>query len=98
MYFVICSEIHFKSNLPSPAYDDESTLVLALPEPIEVALQCLQFEKKNLCMEVYGNTRGDSQSDRNHPKSDGTTQNVTRRWLDYISRGRTNIKEEWKQA
>ncbi|XDV31015.1 hypothetical protein PO909_033792 [Leuciscus waleckii] len=27
-------------------YDDESTLVRALPEPIENALQCLQFEKK----------------------------------------------------
>ncbi len=47
-------------------------------------------------MEVYGNTRGDSQSDRNHPKRGGTTQNVTRRWLDYISRGRTNSIEKWK--
>ncbi len=26
-------------------YDDESTLVVALPELIEIALQCLQFKK-----------------------------------------------------
>ncbi len=38
-------------------YDDESMLVLALPEPIEIALQCLQSEKQNLCMEVNGNNR-----------------------------------------
>ncbi len=52
-------------------YDDESMLVLALPEPIVIALQ--------FCMEVYGNTRGDAQSDRNRPKRGGTTQNVIRR-------------------
>ncbi len=49
-------------------------------------------------MEVYGNTRSDSQSDRNSPERGGTTQNVTRRWLDYILRGRTNSKKEWKQT
>ncbi len=78
--------------------NDESMLLLALPEPIETALQCLQFEKNYICMEVYGNTQGDSQSDRNRPKRDGTTHNVTLRWLDYISRGRTNSLEEWKLA
>ena len=29
-------------------YDDESTLVRALPEPIENALQCLKLEKKKI--------------------------------------------------
>ncbi len=29
-------------------YDDESTLVLALLEPIEIALQCLQLKKKKI--------------------------------------------------
>ncbi len=57
-------------------HDDESTLVLGLLEPIEIALQCLQFKKKNLCMEVYGNTRGNSQSDRNHPKRGGVSIHI----------------------
>lgn len=82
-------------NAPGHCTYDENMLVQALLQPIEIALQCCQFQKKFLNMKVYEKDRANFfyQTEITRRRRYGRLDAVANRTMIFRLRGWTNCLE-----